>query len=519
MYERAEKKVTEKKFIDSMDEESIRLDKLRAQHREKPGDDEISARLARCLFNAFNHQTDRNRASALQKELRELYQEQPGNAGAAGALARMLFNIYCDQLWPMKDETLLESLCELHRKQPGNAEVSGILARALYNCIYNQRNRYKVRILVEILYNLYLEQPGNVVVSKMFGSCLMIRRYSIQNPPEIVADISRSCPKKAGPTDAHFSLDAIRKRHKEAPGNEEASLRLAKDLFNAFTQCGKTEHKKAAVLLEELRSLHRRSPGNYDLSFWLGYSLEIAITLFSDLKDSKDSKDSLDLMSLDSKDSKESKDSNDSLDSKDSLDLMSLDSLDLKDLKDSLNESALLEELRDLQGEHPGEAGIAILTALALFHIFDNHAEPEQAGTLFSELRKLHGKLAGDTEDADDFDRLLHVILHQTDPKKAGILLDELRKEHREEPGDIGISEWLAESLVNAVRYFYKSLDVNILLDELRELYRTHPGNDAITNSLAGGLYYASLRIQGTDREKASELMAERRQVRPGLPW
>ena len=411
----------------------------------------------------------------------------------------------------MKDETLLESLCELHRKQPGNAEVSGILARALYNCIYNQRNRYKVRILVEILYNLYLEQPGNVVVSKMFGSCLMIRRYSIQNPPEIVADISRSCPKKTGRTDAHFSLDAIRKQHKEAPGNEEASLRLAKDLFNAFTQCGKTEHKKAAVLLEELRSLHRRSPGNYDLSFWLGYSLEIAITLFSDLKDSKDSKDSLDLMSLDSKDSKESKDSNDSLDSKDSL--------DLKDLKDSLNESALLEELRDLQGEHPGEAGIAILTALALFHIFDNHAEPEQAGTLFSELRKLHGKLAGDTEDADDFDRLLHVILHQTDPKKAGILLDELRKEHREEPGDIGISEWLAESLVNAVRYFYKSLDVNALLDELRELYRTHPGNDAITNSLAGGLYYASLRIQGTDREKARELMAECRQVRPDLPW
>ncbi len=512
--------MTEKKFIDSMDEEGGRLDKLRAQHREKPGDDEISARLARCLFNAFNHQTDRNRASALQKELRELYQEQPGNAGIAGALARMLFNIYCDQLWPMKDETLLESLCELHRKQPGNAEVSGILARALYNCIYNQRNRYKVRILVEILYNLYLELPGNVVVSKMFGSCLMIRRYSIQNRPEIVADFSRSCPdtainssqsrsekavdtsqcrqeeaadtsqcrqeeaadtshscpKKAGPTTDHFSLDAIRKRHKEAPGNEEASLRLAKDLFNAFTQCGKTEHKKAAVLLEELRRLHGRWPGNYNLSFWLGYSLEIAITLFSDLKDSLDS-------------------------------------------QDSLNESALLEELRDLQGEHPGEAGIAILTALALFHIFDNHAEPERAGTLFSELRKLHGKLAGDTEDADDFDRLLHVILHQTDPKKAGILLDELRKEHREEPGDIGISEWLAESLVNAVRYFYKSLDVNVLLDELRGLYRKHPGNDAITDSLAGGLYYASLRIQGTDWEKARELMAERRQVRPDLPW
>ena len=491
--------MTEKKFIDSMDEESGRLDKLRAQHREKPGDDEISARLARCLFNAFNHQTDWNRASALQKELRELYQEQPGNAGIAGALARMLFNIYCDQLWPMKDETLLESLCELHRKQPGNAEVSGILARALYNCIYNQRNRYKVRILVEILYNLYLEQPGNVVVSKMFGSCLMIRRYSIQNPPEIVADISRSCPKKAGRTDAHFSLDVIRKRHKEASGNEEASLRLAKDLFNAFTQCGKTDHKKAAVLLEELRRLHRRWPGNYNLSFWLGYSLEIAITLFSDLKDSKDSKDSLD-----------------SKDSKDSLDLMLLDS---KDLKDSFNESALLEELRDLQGEHPGEAGIAILTALALSHMFENHAEPERAGTLFSELRKLHGKLAGDTEDADDFDRLLHVILHQTDPKKAGILLDELRKEHREEPGDIGITEWLAESLVNAVRYFYKSLDVNVLLDELRGLYRKHPGNDAITDSLAGGLYYASLRIQGTDWEKARELMAEHRQVRPDLPW
>ena len=89
------------------------LGELRTLHRENPENADVAEQLAKCLVNAFNNQTDPEKAGLLLDELRALHVDNPGNAEIMKVFASGLYNASMKETDQEKAAVLLNKAFKL----------------------------------------------------------------------------------------------------------------------------------------------------------------------------------------------------------------------------------------------------------------------------------------------------------------------------------------------------------------------------------------------------------------------
>ena len=177
----------------------------------------------------------------------------------------------------------------------------------------------------------------------------------------------------------------------------------------------------------------------------------------------------------------------------------------------------LLEELRGLHRDEPGNVEVFSALAAGLSGFIDKQTDPEKTGELLEELRGLHRDEPGNMEVTEELAvGLLRTIYKQTDPEKTGELLEELRGLHRNEIGNAMVTFALAAGLPYVIKKQTDPEKTGELLEELRGLHRDEPGNTGVTFALAAGL--SCVINKQTDPEKTRELLEELRGVHRDEP-
>ncbi len=176
--------------------------------------------------------------------------------------------------------------------------------------------------------------------------------------------------------------------------------------------------------------------------------------------------------------------------------------------------NVLLEELRALAKQHPGDAAVRELLAKGLVNAFFlSGLDFARTDVLLGDLRALAEQHPDDAAVREPLAAGLNNAVSYSGSNfvRADVLLGELRALAEQHPDDAAVREWLAKGLVNAVDNSGSNfVRADVLLGELRTLAEKHPDDAAVREWLAKGLVNA-VDNSGSNFVRADVLLGELR--------